>query len=460
LLKRVRRAIALAAITVGVLVAAQPASAEVSTETFRFPISVKGYQVKQDISLAEAPKVDGHITAMSVDVVDEDGTPVQIDRLMLHHIVFLKFGAANPQCDEFRAFDYKQKLPGVAQPFYGAGEERNKLALPPGYGLDHKADDRWLMTWMLMNHRKEADSAFIEWKVTYDTDPSIQTVHPYWLDVKNCNADPIYNVPGGGAPGSTHSKSYNVTMPESGHIVAAGGHVHGGAKNLEITQPACGNREIMDMKPAWGMPEHSFYNVRPILHEPGPIAVSAYFSSQGWPVAQGEPIRLTANYDNELPHTRVMGISLIYVAPSSEPVNGCGPLPPDGQEVITGEAHRTDPPRFKVPIVGLGRDGVARDIKRPPGKTRKLKNGDKIRVRDFFFSAPNVVTRKGARLTWNIVSKTPLETHNVTLASGPRGFGSPNYSNGKFRYRFKTRGKYRIFCALHPVAMTEVVTVK
>jgi hypothetical protein len=441
------------------LVAAQPAAAEVNTETFRYPVEVKGYQVRQAITQADHPEVDGHITAMSAEIVDEDGTPVPIDRLMLHHIVFLKVGAQS-QCENFRAFDYKQKLPGLAAPFYGAGEERNKLALPPGYGLENKADDQWLMTWMLMNHRKETDSAFIEWKVTYDTDPSIKPVHPYWLDVENCNADPIYNVPGGGAPGSTHEKSYTFNMPESGHIVAAGGHVHGGARNLEISQPSCGNREIMDMKPAWGMPEHSFYNVRPILHEPGPIAVSAYFSSQGWPVAAGEPIRLTANYDNELPHTRVMGISLIYVAPSSEPVNGCGPLPPDAQEVITPESHRTEPPRFKVPIVGLGRDGVARDIKRPPGKTRKLRNGDKIRVRDFFFSAPNVVTRKGARLTWDIVSKTPLETHNVTLASGPRGFGSPNYSDGTFRYRFKARGKYRIFCALHPVAMTEVVTVK
>ena len=44
-------------------------------------------------------------------------------------------------------------------------------------------------------------------------------------------------------------------------------------------------------------------------------AVSAYLSSQGFPVAQGQPLKLTATYDNTLPHTRVMGISLVYVAP-------------------------------------------------------------------------------------------------------------------------------------------------
>ena len=68
--------------------AAAPAMAETNTETFRFPVDVKGYQVKQDMTFGiDHPKVDGFITAMSVDVVDEDGTPVPINRLMLHHIV-------------------------------------------------------------------------------------------------------------------------------------------------------------------------------------------------------------------------------------------------------------------------------------------------------------------------------------------------------------------------------------
>ena len=105
---------------------------------------------------------------MSADIVNEDGTPVPIDRLMLHHIVFSKLSQTerNPQCPEFPGFDSKQKLPGLARPIYGAGEERNVLALPPGYGLPTRASDPWVNTWMLMNHRKQRDRAFIEWKVT------------------------------------------------------------------------------------------------------------------------------------------------------------------------------------------------------------------------------------------------------------------------------------------------------
>ena len=49
------------------------------------------------------------------------------------------------------------------------------------------------------------------------------------MDVNNCHADPIYNVRGNGDPGTTDVRSYDLTMPESGRLVAAGGHVHGGA---------------------------------------------------------------------------------------------------------------------------------------------------------------------------------------------------------------------------------------
>jgi plastocyanin len=440
--------------------AAGPAAAAERTETFRQAVEVKGYQVRQEMTPAAHPNVDGFITAMSVDIVDADGTPVPIQRLMLHHIVFSTIGEQNPQCPQFTGFDSSQKLPGLARPFYGAGEERNVLKLPPHYGLPTKASDVWLNTWMLMNHRKTADHAFIQWKVTYDTDPSITPVHPYWLDVKNCNADPIYNIPGGGRPGAVYKKSYQLTMPESGHIVAAGGHMHGGAENLTISQPDCSDRTIMQFDPAWGMPNHPFYHVRPILHEPGPIAVSGYLSSQGYPVARGEPIKLTATYDNTLAHTRVMGISVIYVAPSSEPVDDCAPLPADAQRFQTPLPHRTAPPRFVVPIVGIGRDGRARDISAPPGRTVKLKNNATIGVSNYFFTQPNINVKRGTRLNWAFSGGPENVLHNVTLASGPRGFGSPNMTKGRFSYRFKTKGKYRIFCALHPVAMTEVVNVR
>ena len=54
-----------------------------------------------------------------------------------------------------------------------------------------------------------------------------------------------------------------------------------------------------------------------------------------------------------------------------------------------------------------------------------------------------------------------LELHNVTLADGPVGFGSPNL-NGERDYSRKMNkaGTYKLFCALHPVDMQERVIVK
>ena len=47
----------------------------------------------------------------------------------------------------------------------------------------------------------------------------------------------------------------------------------------------------------------------------------------------------------------------------------------------------------------------------------------------------------------------------MTLANGPIGFSSPNHQNGRWSYTFKRKGRYELFCALHPVAMSQIVTV-
>lgn len=449
-----------------VLAFAAPASAEVRTETFRHgPIEVRGYEVKQentDFAIPE-PNVDGFITKMEVDVVDATGRPVPISRLMLHHIVFVNtgraFGEKNDRtCDGIVGLDSKTVLPDVGERFYAAGEERAKLDLPPGYGYRTNAGDRWLMTWMLMNHRKQTDRAYIQYKVTIDTAPDLQPVDPYWLDVRNCRSDPVFDAPGGGKRGSRYETSDDFTMPQSGRIVATGGHVHGGAYHLRTTMPDCGNRELWDVNPAWGLPSHPFYKVKPVLHEPGPIATSWIQSSQGFRVGAGERLRLTASYDNARPHTRAMGIQLLYVATDAGVTERCAPPPADVREFQTTEPHRKTAPRFRVPIIGLDRNGRAVEIRRAPGKTRRLRSGATIRVKDFSFGVGNAIVRRGATLRWRFDDP---ELHNITLADGPRGFSSDHLSDGRtYKKRLGTPGKYKLFCGLHPVSMTQTVRVR
>ena len=56
---------------------------------------------------------------------------------------------------------------------------------------------------------------------------------------------------------------------------------------------------------------------------------------------------------------------------------------------------------------------------------------------------------------------TPVPLHNVTLADGPRGFSSEHLSDGRTcRKRLTVPGRYKLFCGLHPVSMTQTVRVR
>lgn len=456
-------------VRLGVLLCAlllTPAAADAAPRKLTFkvgPINVNGYEVKQnniDIGIPK-PDVDGHITAMEADLVDVQGRPMPIERLMLHHIVFANLGSQlgdkkDASCDTFTGLDSVQKIPAMAERFYGAGEERATMQLPGGYGYPVAKDDIWTLTWMVMNHRAVSDKAFIQYTVTVDDDAALTPVKPVWLDVRNCRADPVYDVPGGGAPGSTHSEVSDWRAPYDGRIVAGGGHVHGGAKDLRLSQPDCGDRQIARSRPTWGNPDHPFYNVKPVLHEPGPINMSGFGTSQGFPVKAGERLRLTSNYDAELPHTRVMGIMIVFLAEGGGPQ--CGTLPTDVAETTSALPGRTTTPRVTVPLTGLDARGRARTISRPPGKTKRFAGNAKVRVGDTFFSLRNLSVRRGARVSWSFTGR---QLHDVTVASGPRGFSSPHRGRGgRFAKKLDVPGTYRLFCSLHPVAMTQRITVR
>jgi plastocyanin len=428
------------------------------------PVDVAGYEVKQSLTNAPPhPPVDGGITHLDVDVTDAAGTSVPISRLMLHHIVFLNLGqslggARDRTCGQFRMWDSQTTVPALAERFYAAGEERATMDLPAGYGYPLHREDTWGMTWMFMNHRARPDRAYIRYHVTVDVSQAWAPVVPYWLDVANCDVDPVYDVPGGGVAGSVHRRSSTFTMPEAGRVVAAGGHVHGGARDLTVSEPSCAGRALWTNTPAWGLASHPFYRVRPVLHEPGPISMSGIRSASGIPVAKGTPLRLTSTYDNRTPHTRVMGIDILYLAPDPAVTEACPAIPPDVETVATSAPHRTVAPRYSVPLTGLDARGRAVTITRPPGRTRTLRGDATLRVTDNRFTSPNVVVPAGSTITWRFASRL---LHNVTVAGGPRGFSSVNLDGGRtYRRTLNVPGTYRLFCALHPVAMTETVVVR
>lgn len=459
-------------LAVGLLPLALPACAAAAPRdvSVRYgPITLGAYEVKRGDQVFNVPKpdVDGFITAMEGRLVYANGREVPIANTMLHHVVLADLGRyvgehRDATCSRFRMFDSESFLPLHGHRFYGLGEERAKLQLPPGYGYPTRAADRWAMTFMLMNHLNRRETVFVEFRIRMETQEQLKPITPVWLDVRDCNLDPVFDVAGGGRRGATYATSTTWTAPEAGRLVFGLGHMHGGGRELRLTRPDCGAGVLFTSRPLWGRPSHPYYRVKPLLHEPGPISMTSFQSGQGIPVAAGERVTLTAEYDRALPHTRAMGIMLVAFAPDQGVTQRCAPLPGDLRSYWTERAGRTRMPRVVVPItrvIDAGRGAPrARAIKRPPGETVALGSGSIVDVENFAFTPANVEVPLGAELRWRFFDD---ELHNVTLANGPRGFSSDNLNRAReYRRRFKTPGTYRLFCALHPVSMASTVRVR
>ena len=456
-----RRLLPLVAILAAWLAIPSAASADTETYTYKVPIKVAGYEVKQEIRAPiPEPNVDGYVTRMHTDIVDASGDQVPISRLMLHHIVYVNINGTDATCagEGFLGWDSRPQFSGFApERFFAAGEERARLQLPDGYGYELEDTDNWATNYMVMNHRKTVDEAFIEYTVTVDDDPDIEPVTPYWFDSRNCRSDPIYNVKGHGDKGSTDNETTTFTMPEAGRIIAGGGHTHGGARKLELTQPDCDDRRIGQSLPTWGNPDHPFYNVKPVLHEPGPIDMSGFWTETGIPIAEGERIRLNSKYEDSRPHVRVMGIFVTYIAHDASVTDPCGAMPDDIFTRQTASPGRHKPVPYRIPIYDLNDKGDAVRVNAPPGRLEKARSGVTVGIEGREFTKPNLQLTKGSKLNWRFDGP---EVHNITLANGPVGIGSPNLNDERiFSKKLRRPGTYRFFCALHPVQMTERVEV-
>ena len=349
----------------GTPVAGQPTQ---TTYTCNVPTgTIGGYEVRQWFTAVPNPLHEnnvpnGFITHMETDVVDDvTGQQVPIQRLMLHHIVFIE--RCPPGHDlrrqGLRRLRRTQKDFGntfAPQRFYAAGEERAKMSLPAGLRLrGPRRPTGWGVVAMVMNHRSRSGSRLHP--LLGDGRHREQRSPRHALLVRRPRtAAPIRSTtsrasarrparrrrgrPARSArprPAGKHKKSNgkkgkkrkqkpaaapttdetaDVTFPHSGYLIAGAGHVHGGAIEETLTEPGCGNRQVAESDPTWGLPDHPFYNVRPILHEPGPINMSAFGDTTGLPVNDGETLRLNSIYDDSQPHVRVMGIMIAYFAPN------------------------------------------------------------------------------------------------------------------------------------------------
>ena len=358
------------------------AEAKVKTYTLQYgPVRTANYNVQFPKVPVKAPGVDGYVVGMTASLVDKRGRTITIRDVMLHHIVFHRIGRSGGRwpCSS-----------RSGEPIYGTGEERQDLRLPRGYGYRIRKADRWRITAMLMSHTKDAVDAYIRYRVTVVTGKRLKLVRPFWVRASGCGDQVSYPVEGGNPPGSTDMRSFNWKPPFNGRIVAVGGHLHGGARDMWLSQPRCGDRRLLDTAPRYGMPDNLVYRAQPILHEPGPVDTRYFLSRQGIPVRKGETIRLTGAYENERPHPRVMAIMHIYVTPDRSVPKTCRPLPADRKQLTKYKRTRTDPPKVKVPLNRLSADGHTHEFTAPLTGAKPLADGATVDLRNGRFSPGHV----------------------------------------------------------------------
>ena len=145
------------------------------------------------------------------------------------------------------------------------------LAMPAGLRLRHGqappagpgfGGNRWSVLYMVMNHKADTDSGVHRVQVTYTddagapqqegTDPSRTPCRSGWT---SRTAGPTRSTTSR-APATADDTDENVRDftvdpvklgAPGGRIVAGGGHVHGGAYELELSQPTCGDRTLADL---------------------------------------------------------------------------------------------------------------------------------------------------------------------------------------------------------------------
>lgn len=438
----------IAGLLLGLLAAAVPADAAVRTVVLRHgPVELGGFETKLPKVWVARPKVDGYVVGMDARLVYGNGRRVSIRQVMLHHLVFLNHGPGRRSSCAGRR----------GEPFWGTGEERQRLILPRGYGYRIRRGERWRMQAMLMSHTLRRQRVYVEYTVRIVTGRRLRGVRPLWLRANGCSRHPSYDVNG---EGGRHRKAHTWRIPYTGRIVAAGAHLHGGAHEMRITQPRCRGRTLVHHAPRYGLPNDLVYRLRPILHEPGPIATGYFLSRTGIPVRRGERLRVSATYDHARPHPSVMAITHVYIAtgPAPRPKRACPRLPADRRVFWTRRAGRSEPPVVRVPLTAVDAKGRLREIDRPPGREHVRAGRATVRLRDNRFIPANLSVDRGAIVTWRWLD--PF-AHNVLLASGPRNVASSiKRRGGRYVKRLSEPGEYRLFCYLHPVSMHQVIRVR
>jgi plastocyanin len=117
--------------------------------------------------------------------------------------------------------------------------------------------------------------------------------------------------------------------------------------------------------------------------------------------------------------------------------------------------------RIAVGVIALGTSAGAVLV---PSTLAAKPKPKLVKVEDDFYSPKKLTVKPGTQINY-VWNKSNLDSHNVSLVSGPKGvvhskFRSKTATSGvKFKPTFTKVGTYHFKCTIHP-SMTMTVIVK
>ena len=213
--------------------------------------------------------------------------------------------------------------------------------------------------------------------------------------------------------------------------------------------------------PAYAPAGDPLYQVRPLLHEPDPKNISWWQSATGWAIRKGERLKVTAAYDGTRPHTRVMGIEHIYVAPPADAGRArlrarrrptrrrSAPSSPTRAMTRPRSAHARPPRPDGSPAPRPGRRARGARVK-----------GDvaSVFVRDFTFG-PRAADGPPRRDRPLALRRRRQARRHARRRPARLRLTVARSAATRYAHRFTKPGTYLLHCSLHAAYMSQVVKV-
>lgn len=269
------------------------------------PVDVPAGEMVELNRFVDTPPEAGYLSSMRATLVDQDGDRIAHHMVHLHHAVWANPNKTDSTCDSFGG------LPNWDR-FFATGKERTRVTLPEGYGYfwdnqgnSFSQDPFWFLTAHLDGMHGQ-QNVFIRLNLRFTPLADAEgysDIDPVWLDVANCETDPVFDVRRG--QDRIHKERWTYEMHASGNFIALGGHLHDGGLRLVLKNRTT-RTHMFTSKAVYGLRREPWYLTK----------MTSFSGLPGIPVSQGDELELVAVYDATHNWNDAMGIMVGAFVPA------------------------------------------------------------------------------------------------------------------------------------------------